>query len=50
MLSQHALAEWVDFAERHGLEPASALEPQVEAADAGEQGKDAVGHRSRPCA
>jgi hypothetical protein len=42
MLSQHTLAERVDLAERDGLEPARALKAQVEPADAGEEGKDAV--------
>jgi hypothetical protein len=34
----------VDLAERHGLEPARALQPQIEAADSGEEGEDAIHH------
>lgn len=43
VLSQHAPAEGIDFAEGDGLEPARALEAEVKASDAGEQGEDAVG-------
>jgi hypothetical protein len=39
MLRQHALAEWVDFAEGYRLEAARALEAQVEAADPCEKGQ-----------
>jgi hypothetical protein len=34
---QHAPAEWIDLAERDGLEPARALQAQVEATDAREE-------------
>jgi hypothetical protein len=38
MLRQHLLAEWIDLAERYRLEPTSPLEPEVEAANAREEG------------
>jgi hypothetical protein len=44
MLSQHTPAERVDFAERHRAEPAGALQPKVEAADASEQRENPVHH------
>lgn len=34
----------VYLAERHGLEPARPLQAEVEAANAGEEGKDAIRH------
>jgi hypothetical protein len=40
MLRQNTLAEWIDLAERDGLEPARPLQSQVEATDAGEQRQD----------
>jgi hypothetical protein len=51
MLSQHALAERIDLAERDGLEPARPLQAKVEAAYSGEEAEHAQGmltDRPRP--
>jgi hypothetical protein len=41
MLSQHALAKFVDFAERYGLKSARALQAQIKAANPREKGQHA---------
>jgi hypothetical protein len=46
MFRQHALAEWIDLAERDGLEPARALQAKVKPANASEQGEDAQHQRA----
>ena len=46
MFRQHAAGEFLDLAERDGLETASAFQPKREAADTAEKIEDAKGHHS----
>jgi hypothetical protein len=50
ILVEDAHRERLNFTERHGLESARALQPKVEAANTGEQRKDAQLRHARPLA